>query len=80
MEYVFFYAFFLLCQLACFIITVYVGQLLVHYVKWSRRCDYLFEQINDDDDDDDDDDVFSLFTVLTAVHLQTANAKFYKVE
>ena len=22
------------------------------YVKWSCRCDYLFEQINDDDDDD----------------------------
>ena len=44
-------------QLACFIITVYVGQLLVHfvpccpvqlpYVKRSCRCDYLFEQIND---------------------------------
>ena len=55
-----FYALFLLRQLACFIITVYIGQLLVHfvpccpvqllYVKWSCRCDCLFEQINDDDD------------------------------
>ena len=53
----FFYALLLLCQLACFIITVYVGQLLVHfvpccpaqvpYVKRSCRCDYLFEQMND---------------------------------
>jgi len=30
--YIFFYALFLLCQLACFIITVHVGQLLVHFV------------------------------------------------
>ena len=47
------------------IITVYLGQLLVHfvpccpvqllYVKWSCRYDYLFEQINDDDNDDDND-------------------------
>jgi len=46
----------------CFKITVYVGQMLVHfvpccpvqlpYVKWSCWCDYLFEQINDDDDDE----------------------------
>jgi len=62
MQHVFFYALFLLCQLACFIITVYIGQLLVHfvpccpvqllYVKWPCWCVYLFKQINDDDDDD----------------------------